>query len=210
MDKIVNIIVIGYNFQELEVICLKSIQQNTTYPYLLTFFDNFNSGYTLTKIWNKLVQCSPCEFICLLNNDTQVQKNWLDRMMATLLTGPKDVGFVGPSTDQCHSLQKTIDKLEMADRYFGKAIRMTDPISGFCFLFRKSLWKKLGGFDEKYTLYGQESDLIDRAQNLGYYGYWRQDAFVHHVGEASVLASGINSKNEREKAKEIYWSTRKK
>lgn len=210
MSNTVNIIVIGYNNPDLDTLCLTSVQKSTKCSYLLTYFDNYDSGFTLTAIWNVLIKSSPFEFVCLLNNDTQVYPNWLERMMETMTLGPKDVGFVGPSTNQCHSPQKEIGSYEKAQTYIGKTVKMKQPISGFCLLFRKSLWKHLNGFDENYTLYGQESDFIDRAQRIGYNCYWRQDSFVYHVGEASVLASGIDAQKERDKAKKVYWSTRVK
>jgi GT2 family glycosyltransferase len=87
---------------------------------------------------------------------------------------------------------------------------MKDPISGFCLLFRRSLWLRLRGFDERYKLYGQESDFVDRAQKLGLKVVWRKDAFVYHEGEASVKAHSYDVQAEREKAKRIYWQDRRK
>jgi GT2 family glycosyltransferase len=118
-------------------------------------------------------------------------------------------GFVGPSTNNCHSPQKKISSPEAARKYKNKAVQMKDPISGFCLLFRKSLWNELGGFDPMYKHYGQESDFIDRARICGWSCYWRQDAFVYHIGEASVKASGLDVEAARNEAKKLYWSTRK-
>jgi GT2 family glycosyltransferase len=156
-----------------------------------------------------LIEASPCEYICLLNNDTRVQEGWLKKLVYTIENIDK-CGFVGPSTNNCHSPQKKIPSPEAARKYKNKAVQMKDPISGFCLLFRKSLWEELGGFDPKYKHYGQESDFIDRAHKQGWSSYWRQDAFVYHIGEASVQASGIDVGAARTEAKKLYWSTRKK
>jgi GT2 family glycosyltransferase len=209
MQNTVNIIVIGYALGDIEKVCLDSIVEFTDYPYLLTYYDNSKNEYTLTEIWNELVSVSPCPYICLLNNDTRVTPNWLTYMVDTLETQGV-CGFVGPSTNSCHSPQKTINTLEKARQHKGEAVEMDDPISGFCLLFLKSIWDKLGGFDKQYKHYGQESDFIDRAKQLGWAAYWRKDAFVHHIGEASVKASGIDAAKARAEAKQIYWSTREK
>jgi GT2 family glycosyltransferase len=139
-----------------------------------------------------------------------VQEKWLKKMVHTLENSYR-CAFVGPSTNNCHSPQKTIPSPDDAARskYKNVAVHMEDPISGFCLLFRKSLWEDLGGFDPKYKHYGQESDFIDRAHKKGWLSYWRQDAFVYHIGEASVKASGIDVNAARKEAKKIYWSTRK-
>jgi len=204
----VNIIVIGYGLTDLETACLACVRKNTTHRYLLTFFDNYESGLTLTEAWNALISASPCEYICLLNNDTEVRPNWLGRMYETL-TNVEDCGFVGPSTNQCHSPQKSVSTFQEAESHRASAVKMESPISGFCLLFSKSTYNLLGGFDERYALYGQESDFIDRGFRLGLDAYWRQDAFVYHHGEASIKAHDIDVASEREKAKKLYWSERK-
>jgi len=204
----VNIIVIGYALPDKEIACLKAVRKNTVHPYLLTFFDNYNSGLTLTQAWNGLIKASPCTFICLLNNDTEAYPHWLERMYESSIS-IQDCGFIGPSTNMCHSPQRGVSTYQESEKHRGKVIKMKNPISGFCILFKKSIWDLLNGFDERYTLYGQESDLIDRATTHGFYSYWRQDAFVFHHGEASVKASKIDIEKERECAKKLYWSTRK-
>jgi len=204
----VNIIVIGYGLPDLEAKCLESVRRHTTHPYLLTFFDNFESGLSLTEAWNFTISVSPCAYICLLNNDTEVHPNWLGRMYETLTTVP-DCGFVGPSTNQCHSPQKAVSTAKEAEAHRGSAVRMDSPISGFCLLFSKETYNQLNGFDPRYALYGQESDFIDRGFRLGLDAYWRQDAFVFHHGEASIKAHGLDVSTEREKAKKLYWGERK-
>ncbi len=212
----VNIIIIGYNLPKMERECLKAIHANTKHPYLLTYFDNYQSGMSLTQAWNVLTLCSPCDYICLLNNDTEVQPNWLSLMMDSLGKEYLDaqnikrkIGFVGPSTNQCHSVQKTIPTFEQAQQHAGEVAITTQPISGFCVLFKKNTFMQLRGFNEEYSLYGQESDLIDRAmRKLSLYCAWRKDAFVFHHGEASVKASNVDVEVERKRAKELYWRSR--
>lgn len=204
----VNIIVVGFNLGNIETECLQSILLHTKYPYVLTYYDNYKNEYTLTQLWNKLIITSPCELICLLNNDTKVTDGWLDKLVYTI-ENIDNCGFVGPSTNNCHSPQKRISSPADAKKYRNKAVEMKDPISGFCLLFRRSLWENMGGFDLQYKHYGQESDLIDRASKSGWKCYWRQDAFVYHIGEASVKASDIDAEAARKEAKKIYWSTRK-
>lgn len=206
----VDIIVIGYNLPVLEKKCLDSITKNTQHPHTVTFFDNYNSGLTLTQAWNKLISKSKSELICLLNNDTEVFPFWLTRLVKTLVEVP-DCGFVGPSTNNCHSPQKGIPTYEEAEQHKNICVKMHDPISGFCVLFKRDTWVQLGGFNEKFTLYGQESDFIDRAKTkLSLHCYWQQDAFVFHHGEASIKAHGKDIENERAKGRKLYWSTRRR
>jgi GT2 family glycosyltransferase len=147
----------------------------------------------------------------LLNNDAYPTSGWLKKMVKTIESKQKifKIGFVGPSTNNCHSPQKNINTPEFALQYEDKVEVMKDPISGFCLLFRKALWEELKGFDEAFTLYGQESDFIFRAKSKGYFCVWRKDAFVWHDGESSVKAHGKNIEKERKRGRELYWAKRR-
>jgi len=204
----VNIIVIGYTVSKivsnLESSCIKSVIYNTNTPYMLTYVNNLYSGMTLTDVWNYSISNSPCEYICLLNSDTEVFPGWLPKILDTLKSD-NTYGFVGPSTDNCHSKQKSIPSYEQSKKFSNQVEVLDSPLSGFCLLFRKSLWSEIGGFDTRFPLYGQESKFLDDAMNKGYKCVWRKDAFVHHVGEATMKAAGVDTKSERKKATDLYW-----
>jgi GT2 family glycosyltransferase len=203
-----NIIVIGYGLAKIEKQCLSSILFSTNSPYLLTYYDNYGKKTSLTQVWNRVIELSPCNYICLLNSDTVVHPNWLKRMMA-VLKKDKQIGFVGPSTNCCHSPQSTITTLEEAEKYKDITEVMKDPISGFCLVFSKDLWKKIGKFDENYDFYGAESDFIDKGMKLGYSAVWVKSSFVYHMGSASIKAHNKDENKERQRARDLYWSTRK-
>jgi len=208
--KTVEIIVVGYHVPHLESKCINSIIFNTKHPYKITFIDNFNTGLSLTAMWNKLIGSGTCDYICLLNSDTEVSPLWLTKMMETLLSSD-DIAFVGPSTNNCHSIQNTISSQEMADKHTNEIEFIQDPISGFCLLFKKSLWKKLSGFDERFHFYGAESMFIYRAMNeLKLKSVWRKDVFIYHYGEGSSKAHNIDTSEERKKAKKMYREETKK
>lgn len=211
MHDFVNIIIVGYRVNdtiaEYERVCIDSVFTSAYKKFVLTYVDNYTSGLTLTAAWNTLIDQSKCDYICLLNNDTEiVQPEWLDLLLPPLKD--KHIGFTGPSTNVCHSVQNTIKTLSDARRETGNTKVSEQPLSGFCLLFRKKLWKELGGFNEKYALYGQESDFCARAHMRGYKSLWVKGAFVFHRGESSVKAAKIDVVNEREKAKKLYWGDR--
>lgn len=202
----VNIIVVGFGpkVKHLERECLTSIIDNTSYPYLLTYFDNYNSGKSLTKAWNFLINnAKDSKYICLLNNDTKVTKNWLTKLVQ-VLENDASIGFVGPSGN-CHSPQNEIKSEEEAKKYPNIIKVMKDPISGFCVVFRKNIWEELTGFDERFPLYGSESMFIHKASKLGYKSVWRKDVYIYHLSEASVKAYKIDVEKERDKAKRLFW-----
>jgi GT2 family glycosyltransferase len=127
------------------------------------------------------------------------------------LVSDNSVGFVGPTTNNCHGDQSKLYSVHRdSQKYKDKIKVLKNPICGFCFIFKKELFLKLKGFDPRYPFYGAESDFCDRAMKLGYKCVWRQDAFVYHIGSASIKAANKSEEEERRKALKLYWSTRKK
>lgn len=63
------------------------------------------------------------------------------------------------------------------------SVRHVDIVVGCLLMTPKSVWDELGGFREKYFMFGEEADLCLRAGKLGYRPMITPDAqIVHHVG----------------------------
>ncbi|WP_223865995.1 glycosyltransferase family 2 protein [Salipiger aestuarii] len=66
------------------------------------------------------------------------------------------------------------------------SVREVDIVVGCFLMIPRALWDKLGGFDLKYFMYGEEADLCLRARALGYRPAITPDAQIMHlVGAAS-------------------------
>src|SRR5690606_11024814 len=65
------------------------------------------------------------------------------------------------------------------------SVRQVDAISGCFLLIRRALWNRLGGFDESFFLYGEETDLCLRAGQLGVRCLVCPEAKLIHHGGAS-------------------------
>ena len=136
------IIVLGYGLPDVERECFYSVCTNTTPgTYIFTYMDNVCDVLSLTEAWNKLIGKSQCAFICLLNSDTWVCPGWLSLLLEPLRRS-KQLGFTGPSTNNCHSPQKQIATYEEACKHKGEIAIMKDPISGFCLVFNRDIWVK--------------------------------------------------------------------
>ncbi len=61
--------------------------------------------------------------------------------------------------------------------------RHVDIVVGCLLMTHKAVWDELGGFHEKYFMFGEEADLCLRAGKLGYRPMITPDAqIIHHVG----------------------------
>ena len=63
--------------------------------------------------------------------------------------------------------------------------REVDIVSGCFLLIRRELWERLGGFDERFFMYGEDADLCLRARKLGYRPMITPDATIVHYGGVS-------------------------
>jgi N-acetylglucosaminyl-diphospho-decaprenol L-rhamnosyltransferase len=63
-------------------------------------------------------------------------------------------------------------------------------VVGACLLVRREQFEALGGFDERFWLYGEEADLCYRARGRGWGTWYVTDAVAWHVGGASGQAIG--------------------
>jgi glycosyltransferase involved in cell wall biosynthesis len=67
--------------------------------------------------------------------------------------------------------------------------RDVDFVVGACFLIRTDVFRQVGGFDERYWLYGEESDLCRRVRDLGWRVRYVADATAFHEGGASGVGA---------------------
>ena len=66
-------------------------------------------------------------------------------------------------------------------------VREVGVITGCFLLVRREIWQRLGGFDERYFMYGEDVDLAIRAQAAGYRPVICPDAqLVHEIGQSSA------------------------
>ena len=156
------------------------------------------------------------DWLLLLNPDTVVLDGALDHLLAFARTRP-DGGIYGGRTLQpdgrvnptsCWGLPTLWSTLcfatgastlfpdsrwlnpESLGRWERDSVRTVGAISGCLLLLRRSLWERLGGFDERFFMYGEDIDLAVRARALGFAPLITPDATVVHVVGASASGSG--------------------
>jgi N-acetylglucosaminyl-diphospho-decaprenol L-rhamnosyltransferase len=136
-------------------------------------------------------------FILFLNPDAAIEPQTLARLVDRLEDDPR-LAVVSPQlVAPDGSRQRTWWPFPSSRRAWSEALhigRWCDPtptgfVIGACFLIRRSVFETLGGFDERYWLYGEETDLCRRAADLGFGIELADDLRADHVGGAS--ATGI-------------------
>jgi len=137
--------------------------------------------------------------VVLLNSDTEVPANWLDRLVGHAYSNEK-VGSVTPFSNNATicswpSMEggelptgvslETIDKACYAANC-GRQIELPTAV-GFCMYIRRDCLEAVGPFDEAAfgKGYGEENDFCMRATALGWKHLLACDTFVYHAGETS-------------------------
>lgn len=196
----IDIIIVKFNNSEYEDNTVKHVLSTVDHrktPYHLTVYDNYENDYNLPKAWNKLIERSDADYICLLNSDTEPRDNWLEVLLATY-EEYENVGCVGPGSNCAGGKQ---GKQRKASPY--GTIDEKESISGMCLFFPKKLWEELGGFDENFEFYADDKDFGFRAVNKGYRNIIRYDVFVFHYGQKTT------AKTEKEGLKNYKAINRK-
>lgn len=215
-----SIIVLSYNTLNYTRLCLESIRNYTQPgSYELVVIDNGSqdgSAEWLKEQSDIVLQCNqanrgfPCgcnqgmrlatgDALLLLNSDTIVTPHWLENMRRAL-DSEERIGAVSCMTNSCSNMQTIPAVYESLDEMisFAETYNVSDPgkwrpwlrLVGFCLLVKRSVYARLGGFDEQFSPGNYEDDDFTlRIRKAGYELLLCQDTFIHHFGSKSFQAT---------------------
>lgn len=226
----ISIIIPVYKSFELTVACIesvcKSLAANVCQAEVIVINDSAD-GKNLRKLLSKQAQSlariinhdSNCGFIesvnhaialsapgnhiLLLNADTRVSGNWLDRLSDSLNQAP-DIASVSPLSNngEISSIPQIGKAAPMPDEKLLKQINQqlgqirdngesediaTPAVCGFCMLIHRTILDEIGGLDGKSIRrgYSEEVDWCLRATYRGYRHMLATAVYVAHEGGAS-------------------------
>jgi O-antigen biosynthesis protein len=216
----ISIIIVTFNNWGYTKQCLESIFMHTNYPNLeIIIIDNSSSDettYELAKINHPNLKvhysstnlgfamanslgCSMSsgKYIVLLNNDTIVQEEWLERLLTPLIENDS-LGIVGPMSNNVGNDQMLdhfiedprygADKVWLANFYsfYHGRLRFTELLGFFCVAMKREVFENVGQLDSGYQVgMFEDDDYCERVLNAGYQLAIVEDAFVYHHGSAS-------------------------
>ncbi|MGM9669161.1 MAG: glycosyltransferase [Faecousia sp.] len=243
---LVSIVIPVYNQFHYTYACLKSIAEHSgdmAYEVLIandcstdltTQLEEIVGGVkviTNEKNLRFLLNCNHAareakgQYILFLNNDTQVQEDWL-RPLVELIESDPAVGMVGSKLIYPDGRLQEAGGILWKDGSAWNYGHLQDPsmpefnyvkeadyISGASIMIRTRLWKQLGGFDETFApAYCEDSDLAFQVRAAGYKVLYQPRSVVVHfegVSNGTDTSSGqkayqvINSQKFYEKWKDV-------
>ena len=169
---------------------------------------------------NKIAKAHNAHYILFLNPDVKVREKSIDKLIDFFKNNEK-VGLVsGKLLFPDGSLQLSCRKFPtitrvlfgresalrkafpnniiskeylMAEANYNK-IQFPDWVRGAVMLFRMDVFKKIGGFDEKFFLYLEDTDICLRLREKGYKTAFLPEAVFYHKLAASTKERQLKTK----------------
>jgi N-acetylglucosaminyl-diphospho-decaprenol L-rhamnosyltransferase len=228
-----SIIIVSYNTRELTLACLKSVYEQTVqcafeaividnasddgsveavaryFPEVNLIASRENFGFARAN--NLATQNARGKYILLLNPDTEILNNAIDRIWRFAEEAHGHMIYGGRTVFANSELNPTscwgsmslwslfcnsfgLRKLFPGNSFFNSegignwrrdTIREVGVVTGCFLLITSETWRRLGGFSPHYFMYAEEADLCLRARALGARPTICPDATIIHHGSAS-------------------------
>lgn len=164
-----------------------------------------NAGFVATC--NRGMRLHEDRDVVLLNSDTEVYGDWLDRLVRAAHRDAR-TGTVTPLSnnatiasyprflqDNPYPLEIAYAELDELAARVNAAEAVEAPTGvGFCIYLRRDCLAEIGVFDEDAfgRGYGEENELCQRAIAAGWRNLIAADVFVHHLGSVSFQGERAN------------------
>lgn len=218
-DNLITVVIPNYNGMQYLGDCLHSLREQTVparvivvdncsrdgsdrlveeqYPEVLLFRLSSNTGFChAVNTGLHLVQ-TPYAF--LLNNDTRVEKDCLERLLGimeknrhlfsvqALMLSMQNPEVIDDAGDLCCALGWAFARGKGKERSTaGNRTRRIFAACAGAAMYRMSVFDDIGWFDERHYCYLEDIDIGWRAQISGYGNRMEPGAVVYHAGSATT------------------------
>ena len=180
---------------------------------------NGGFGYGNNVAFRCAFDRGPPDYLHVLNPDTRLLKGAIGALVDFFETHP-DAGIAGSSFENqdgsewriAFRFPSILGELEgglqfrlatrllrrwAVARQMGRVPEATDWVGGASVMIRRKVVETIGGFDERFFLYYEETDLCRRAKMAGFQTWYVPDSHVMHIGGQSTKAMERNARPAR-------------
>jgi GT2 family glycosyltransferase len=185
---------------------------------LITLPSNVGFGAACNLAISQALKDTACEYIFLLNNDAVTHPHSLSELMKAALAHP-EVGIFGPKVyyrddpgriwyagarRRWGLLVATDTGRGQFDQGQFNTLREVDYVFGVAMLIRRSVFERIGLFDERFFLYLEDLDFCLRAQAAGFSLLFVPQAHVWHKGWASTINDQVRRRYHQVKSMTLF------
>lgn len=181
---------------------VKLLQEEFPEVPLILLEENFG----FTGGYNRALRMIQADYYLLINSDIQVPEGWLGPLVEWMDSHP-ECGACGPKLLSYHdhgSFEYAGAAGGYIDRYGypfcrGRIMQKLEKdngqydtpadvlwVSGACLMVRSSIWKELGGLDDRFFAHMEEIDLCWRMQLRGWKVNVVPASYVYHIGGGTL------------------------
>lgn len=221
---VVYIVVLNFNSYEDTLKCVKSIERISYPNYRVVIVDNNSSDNSFEILSEKLSNHTlllsnknfgyangnnlgikyaidnDAQYICILNNDVEVEEDFLEPLIYTL-QNDKTIGMVGPcicdyeKRDIIQSMGANINLYTGLTQGKYKGIKYesikedmvdVDYLGGACFVVRADIIREFGMMPENYFLFFEETEFCFNIKRNGYRLACLRNSRVYHKRSATI------------------------
>lgn len=168
-QKAVDTAIAGADHYKINVIVVEQ-QPGIIYSGAMTTHKPGEFNYN--RFANEAVRCGTADWIMIANSDLVFDPGWLHALLQA------GVDLVSP-IDPMHRSQRNI-KHDEAGWQNGH------HFSGWCFMLRRELWDKIGGFDECVSYWCSDDVVIEQCRKVGKMPRAVYGARVRHLGSQTL------------------------
>lgn len=196
-----------------EIIVVDNNSPNPEWKVLIDEFDKVNfielkENLGFSKANNIGVKSAKSEYVYILNPDTEIEENYFQEILdfadnqdkfgaLGLRMHDADGKFLPESKRSVPALVNSFEKLftklnNDSKTYYRNDVSETEiaeveVMTGANLLMKKAVYEEVGGFDERYFMYGEDIDLCYTILRKGYKNfYYGKYSILHYKGESTV------------------------
>ncbi|MNK82334.1 N-acetylglucosaminyl-diphospho-decaprenol L-rhamnosyltransferase [compost metagenome] len=196
-----------------EIIVVDNNSPNQDWKVLINEFENVNfielkENLGFSNANNIGVKSAKGEYVYILNPDTEIEEDYFKEIL-DFADAQEKLGALGlrmhdaegnflPESKRSvpaliNSFEKLFTKLNNDSKtYYRNDVAETDiaeveVMTGANLLMKKSVYDEVGGFDERYFMYGEDIDLCYTILRKDYKNiYYGKYSILHYKGESTV------------------------
>ena len=171
MGSEVDVVIPTFRRPEALASCLKSLEEQTLTPASVEVVDDsetdYGPGISRNIGWRK----GSGKYVAFIDDDCLANKDWIEGLQKVF--SENDIGGIEGGITTTNNKGEVID-FNPPNRFKWDRFKTANMA------IRRDILDEIGGFDERYFLHREDTDIAWRVIDAGYRMVWVPECIVHH------------------------------